>query len=131
MITDLPGMLCRYARQGLLVAVVVTLAGCGAPASTEPILARAPSSGMIAVSTKGSHDLRFLYVRGDSIVLMRTVFLPDDQRIESVAWSADGRSATIETSAGRVALDTRSWRLAARTGMAGAPADDTFADGAR
>lgn len=101
------------------LALALLLAAC-APAAVGPaILAPAPASNLVAVSAQGARDVRILYVSGGSIVLMRTVAMPPGGRVHTIAWSADGRGATIVTSAGEaLALDTRTWRIEPVTRLA-------------
>lgn len=88
----------------------------------------APMTGLLAVSAEGATSVRILYARGGSIVLMRTVFLPPGERVHALAWSSDERNAVITTTAGVLALDTRTWRLAAVVRLAALAGDDAGVD---
>ena len=44
-------------------------------------------------------------------MLLRTVFLPPGDAVQSVTWSNDERDALIATSGKVLALDTRTWRI--------------------
>jgi hypothetical protein len=103
------------------------LAACG-PVSTGPaIVVAAPTTGMVAVTARGSANVRLLYARDGSIVLLRTVYLPPGDAVQSVAWSNDERDVLITTSGKVLALDTRTWRLESIPRLAAAARDDAGA----
>lgn len=103
------------------------LAACG-PVSTAPaIVVAAPTTGMVAVTARGSANVRLLYARDGSIVLLRTVYLPPGDAVQSVAWSNDERDVLITTSGKVLALDTRTWRLESIPRLAAAARDDAGA----
>jgi hypothetical protein len=87
------------------------LAACAPVHGGSPILVAAPTTGMVAVTAVGSANVRLLYVRGGSIVLLKTVWLPPGDAVQSVTWSNRERDVLIATSASVLALDTRTWRL--------------------
>jgi hypothetical protein len=95
----------------LAVVGCVLLAACAPARGGLAILAAAPTNGMIAVSAAGSANVRLLYVRGGSIVLLRTVWLPPGDAVQSVTWSNDERDVLIATSGNVLAVDTRTWHL--------------------
>ena len=82
---------------------------------------------MIAVTAQGSASVRVLYVRGGSIVLLRTVALPKGDAVQSIRWSSDERDVLITSSEELLALDTRTWRLDALPQLAAAARDDAEA----
>jgi hypothetical protein len=118
----------RWRRALAPVALACVVAACAPAPQGQPILAASRASGMLAVSAEGANNVRILYARGESIVLLRTVFMPAGERVRAVAWSDDDRGAVITTSSGVLALDTRTWRLASVTHVAAAAADDGTVD---
>jgi len=117
------------ARSARLLAAVamLALAAC-TPVRTAPaIVVAAPTTGMIAVTAQGSASVRLLYARGGSIVLLRTVYLPPGDAVQSVAWSSDEREVLIGTSGKVLALDTRTWRLESIPRLAAVARDDAGA----
>jgi hypothetical protein len=112
-----------FRRIAAPVATAFILVACAPAPDGPPLLAPAPTSGLVAVSAGGASSVRILYVRGGSIVLMRTVFLPPGEHVRALAWSPDERDAVIETSGGVLALDTRTWRLAPIVRLAAARDD--------
>ena len=113
------------------LVLALALGSCAAPPAGPSIMAPARTTGLIAVSTEGSASVRILHVRGASIVLLRTVFLPPGERVRSVAWSSDERRAVITTAGGVLALDTRSWRLAPVVRVAALATHEAGVDGRR
>src|SRR6478609_10118474 len=68
----------------LATFALLMLAACG-PVSTAPaIVVAAPTTGMVAVTARGSANVRLLYAREGSIVLLRTVHLPPGDAVQSV-----------------------------------------------
>lgn len=111
-------------RFASLAATACMLAACAPAADGPPIIASARTTGLMAVSAAGATSVRILYVRGGSIVLLRTVFLPPGERVQSVTWSSDDCCALIETSGSVLALDTRTWRIESIGRLAAASPDD-------
>lgn len=108
----------------MAMLAVPLLTAC-APAPGGPaILAAAPTSGMIAVTSVGSASVRLLYARGGSIVLLRTIDLPPGDAVQSVTWSNDERDVLIATYGKVLALDTRTWRLESIPRLAAMARDD-------
>jgi hypothetical protein len=118
-------------RVAILAAVACVLAGCAPAPDGPPILVSTPTTGVIAVSAVGATNVRFLHVRGGSIVLLRTVFLPPGERVQSVTWSDDERDALIATSSKVLALDTKTWRIESIARLAAKAQDDAGVDGRR
>jgi hypothetical protein len=108
----------------LAVVGCVRLAACAPARGGSASLAAAPRTGMIAVSAAGSANVRLLYVRGGSIVLLRTVWLPPGDAVQSVTWSNDERDVLIATSGNVLAVDTRTWRLESIPRLAAVARDD-------
>jgi hypothetical protein len=79
---------------------------------------------MVAVTAVGSANVRILYVRGGSIVLLRTIWLPPGDAVQSVTWSNGERDVLIATSGSVLALDTRTWRLESIPRLAAVALDD-------
>src|SRR4051812_37829422 len=94
-------------RQRFAAVAAALLAACAPVQGGPAILAAAPTTGMIAVTAGGSASVRLLYVRGGSIVLLRTISLPRGDAVQSVTWSNDERDVLIQTSGKVLALDTR------------------------
>jgi hypothetical protein len=108
-----------------LPAVAFGLLAACAPVHGGPaILAAAPTTGLVAVTAVGSASVRLLYVRGGSIVLLRTVWLPPGDAVKSVTWSNSERDVLIATSGNVLALDTRTWRLESIQRLAAVVRDD-------
>ena len=105
-----PDTIARFGRRLAAVACVL-LAACAPVHGGRAILAAAPTAGMVAVTAVGSANVRILYVRGGSIVLLRTIWLPPGDAVQSVTWSNGERDVLIATSGSVLALDTRTWRL--------------------
>ena len=106
----------------LLLALLATACAQGpapAPAAAAR-MTRDTGSDRVAVYTPGTRAVRVLLVRPPSIVLLREVFVPADAAITGVRWS--GADLLIDTTDERLALDTRTWTLAARAASAGATA---------
>ncbi|HVO90184.1 MAG TPA: hypothetical protein VMV45_16730 [Casimicrobiaceae bacterium] len=76
-----------------------------------PIVVSDPATGLLAVTAVGAHNVRVLYVRPPSIVLLREQFVPDGKSVTGVQWS--GSQLIVETEEQWFALDTRTWQLAA------------------
>jgi hypothetical protein len=126
----------RLAQVLLRFAAIALAAGllgaCEQPVRRAPILASAPATGLLAVSAVGSTNVRILHVSGGSIVLVRMVFMPAGEQVESVTWSSDEREAMVGTTRGGVlALDTRTWRLAPYPRLAAVARHDARLDGRR
>lgn len=81
-------------------------------APVVPVIASDTASGMSAVYTPGTRNVRVLIVRPPSIVLLREVFVPAGEAITAVRWSDSG--LIVDTADERFALDTRTWKLASR-----------------
>ena len=111
----------------LAIAAALLLPSCGPPQRGAAILAATPTSGMIAVSAVGATTVRLLYSRDGGIVMLRTVYLPRRDAVQSVAWSTDERDVLITTSGGLLALDTRTGRLETIPRLAAAGRDDAGA----
>ena len=103
---------------------LLMLAACGPVSTGLAIVVAAPTTGMVAVTARGSANVRLLYARDGSIVLLRTVYLPPGDAVQSVAWSNDERDVLITTSGKVLALDTRTWRLESIPRLAAAARDD-------
>jgi len=119
----IPDMLARLRRR-FAAAACLLLAACAPVHGGPAILASAPTAGMVAVTAVGSAHVRLLYVRGGSIVLLRTIWLPPGDAVQSVTWSNDERAVLIATSGNVLALDTRTWRLEAIPRLAAVARDD-------
>jgi hypothetical protein len=131
MMTHPTGILQVLAKRAPAIVAALVLAACAPAPAGRPIMTSAPTTGLVAVSAEGSTSVRILYARGGSIVLMRTVFLPPGERVHALAWSSDERDAVITTTAGVLALDTRTWRLAPVVRLAALARDDAGAGGRR
>ena len=114
-----------------LVAVACALAGCAPAPDGQPILVSTPTTGLMAVSAVGATNVRVLHVRGGSIVLLRTVFLPPGERVQSVSWSSDERAALIATFGKVLTVDTRTWRIEWTAQLAAMAQRDTGVGGRR
>jgi hypothetical protein len=101
-----------------VLAAACLITACAPAPDGRPILVSAPTTALVAVSSVGAGSVRILHVRGASIVLLRTVFMPQGERVQSVTWSSDECCAVIETSGKVLALDTRTWRLESRARVA-------------
>ena len=119
----IPDTLARFGRRLAAVACVLLVA-CAPVHGGPAILAAAPTTGMVAVTVAGSANVRLLYVRDGSIVLLRTVWLPPGDAVQSVTWSNDERDVLIATSGKVLALDTRTWRLESIPRLAAVARDD-------
>ena len=64
-------------------------------------------------------------------MLLRTVFLPPGERVQSVTWSNDERAALIATFGKVLALDTRTWRLESTAQLAAMAQHDAGVGGRR
>ena len=114
-----------------LVAVACALAGCAPAPDGQPILVSTPTTGLMAVSAVGATNVRVLHVRGGGIVLLRTVFLPPGERVQSVSWSSDERAALIATFGRVLTVDTRTWRIESTAQLAAMAPHDTGVGGRR
>jgi hypothetical protein len=98
------------------IAAVAALfcAACAAPPATAPrsIMATDARSGVMAVSAVGARNVRVLYVRPPSIVLLREVFVPEGEHVTAVRFAGSADALIVDTDAERFALDTHTWRLA-------------------
>lgn len=121
----------KLARVATLVAAGCALAACTAAPVEQAILVSTPTTAVFAVSTVGATNVRFLHVRGGSIVLLRTVFLPPGERVQSVTWSDNEREALIATSSEVLSLDTRTWRIGSIVRLAARAQDDARLGGRR
>jgi hypothetical protein len=111
----------------ILVAVLLCTA-CAAPRTVapQPIVASDAASGVMALSAVGARNVRVLYVRPPSIVLLREVFVPAGEHVIGVHFADTHDALIVDTDAERLALDTHTWRLAqihqeARDVAAGVP----------
>jgi len=111
----------------LVTVAALLLSACAPPQRGAAILASTPTTGMIAVSAVGATTVRLLYARDGGIVMLRTVYLPPGDAVQSVAWSNDGRDVLIATSTALLALDTHTWRLESIPRLAAAGRDDARA----
>ena len=114
-----------------LAAVACALAGCAPAPDGQPILVSTPTTGLMAVSAVGATNVRVLHVRGGGIVLLRTVFLPPGERVQSVSWSSDERAALIATFGKVLTVDTRTWRIESTAQLAAMAPHDTGVGGRR
>jgi len=119
----IPDTLATFGRR-LAVVACALLAACAPVQGGPAILAAAPTAGMVAVTAVGSANVRLLYQRGGSIVLLRTIWLPPGDAVQSVTWSNDERDVLIATSGNVLALDTRTWRLESIPRLAAVARDD-------
>jgi len=119
----MPHSIARLVRRHAAVAFGL-LAACAPVRGGPAILVAAPTSGMVAVTAVGSPNVRLLYVRGGSIVLLRTVWLSPGDAVKSVTWSNGERDVLIATSGNVLALDTRTWRLESIQRLAAVVRDD-------
>jgi hypothetical protein len=115
--------------QRLLIAAAcsVLVAACAPAPAGAPILESARASDLLAVSAVGANTVRIVYANGGSIVVLRTVFLPRGERVQSVAWAADGEEAVVTTSGGAIALDVRNGRVRSVTRVAAASREPPLA----
>jgi hypothetical protein len=98
----------------LLVVASLLCAACAAPPQPAPdaLVATDAQRGVMAVSALGARNVRVLYVRPPSIVLLREVFVPQGEHVTGVHFSGGAGALIVETDLERFALDTRTWRLA-------------------
>jgi hypothetical protein len=96
----------------LVTACAVPDRDAPAPTARPPIVLADPATGVMAVTALGARNVRVLYVRPPSIVLMREVFVPAGHGVTAVRFAGDGDALIVETDAERFALDTHTWRLA-------------------
>lgn len=117
----LPARAYRSLRRLLVAVAGAALVSACAPAPPgAPILEAAGASDLLAVSAVGANSVRIVYANGGSIVVLRTVVLPSGERVQAVAWSADGQEAVVTTSGGAIALDIRNGRVHSVTRVAAA-----------
>jgi hypothetical protein len=105
----------RILAIAIAAALVGCVSACGAPHAEGSLLAQAPDGLRLAVSTSGARNVRVLYVDGGRIVRLREVFVPENEAIVAIAWSADGREVIVTTRGPMYAVDTRTWRIGPRT----------------
>jgi hypothetical protein len=99
-------------RPFVVVLLALFIVACGdAPAARVQgaVLAQDSSRDLYAVYAPGSRSVRVLLVRPPSIVLLREVFVPADEAVTDVHWTQG--ALIVETTAERLALDTRTWQL--------------------
>jgi hypothetical protein len=119
----IPDTIVQFGRRLAAVACVL-LAACAPVHGGPAILVAAPTTGMVAVTAVGAASVRLLYVRDGSIVMLRTVWLPKGEAVQSVTWSNDERDVLIATSGRILALDTRTWCLESIPRLAAVARDD-------
>jgi hypothetical protein len=102
-------MLARTVLPAALLCVA-----CAAPPAAAPqaIVATDARSGVMALSAVGARNVRVLYVRPPSIVLLREVFVPDGEHVIALQFAGSADALIVDTGASRFALDTHTWRLA-------------------
>jgi len=88
-------------------------AGVATPRVNSPILVTDAASGLTAISNVGAREVRVLYLRGPSIVLVREVFLPAGTAVTGLVPAGDGRGLIVEAGESRYALDLRTFQVAA------------------
>lgn len=106
-------------RTPAILLLALLTAGCSAPdaappagAALHPIVVSDADTGVMAVSAAGARNVRVLYVRPPSMVLLREVFVPAGERVTAVRFAGSSDALIVDTDAARFALDTRTWRLA-------------------
>lgn len=97
----------------LLLASLLCVA-CAAPPRPAPdaLVASDADSGVMAISAVGARNVKVLYVRPPSIVLLREVFVPEGEHVTGVHFSGAAGALIVDTDLERFALDTHTWRLA-------------------
>jgi hypothetical protein len=101
-------------RTVAIVPAALLCAACAAPQVVAPqaIVASDAASGVMAVSAVGARNVRVLYMRPPSIVLLREVFVPEHEQVTGVHFAGSSDALIVDTDAERFALDTHTWRLA-------------------
>jgi len=96
----------------LLLASLLCVACAAPPRPPDALVARDADSGVMAISAVGARNVKVLYVRPPSIVLLREVFVPEGEHVTGVHFSGAAGALIVDTDLERFALDSHTWRLA-------------------